>query len=84
MFFNPSTTASRTTLLDRIENTPPRRRRAPFVAQEQITTAEALWASGLSGDELEEAFDALSLVEQERYLTIRHYMDVAPVGYCLV
>ena len=55
-------------LLDRIENTPPRAQKAPSCAPAPITTAEALWASGLSGYDLEEAFDALSLEEQSRYL----------------
>ena len=61
-------TATLTALLTRIENTPPRLSEARFCAPAPITTAEALWASGLSGYDLEEAFDALSLEEQSRYL----------------
>lgn len=33
-----------------------------------IDTAEALFASGLEGDALAEAFDALSDIEQERFV----------------
>lgn len=77
MFLN-TVTAARAAFLTRMENTTPRRRKAQFCAPEPITTAEALWASGLSGEELEEAFDALSLVEQARYLAGRCYMGGVP------
>ena len=68
MFLN-TVTAARAAFLTRMENTTPRRRKAQFCVPEPITTAEALWASGLSGKELEEAFDALSPEEQSRYLS---------------
>lgn len=74
MLLNSVLTAP-TSLFAKIENAPPHRRKARFCAPAPITTAEDLWASGLSGEELEEAFDALSLIEQERYLARWRYMD---------
>lgn len=68
MFLN-TVTAARAAFLTRMENTTPRRRKAQCCAPAPIMTAEALRASGLSGDDLEEAFDALALKEQSRYLS---------------
>ncbi|GEM_PF-3871276 len=55
-------------LLDRMARTKTSRSKEPFPAPALIPTAEALIASKLTGDALEEAFDALSLSEQRRYV----------------
>lgn len=83
MLLNSVVTAP-TSLFLRIENAPPHRRKARFCAPAPITTAEALWASGLSGEDLEEAFDALSLIEQERYLARWRYMGGGSAGHYLI
>jgi len=44
-------------------------------------TAEALRASGLSGDDLEEAFDALALKEQSRYLSDSRLTGISLGGH---
>lgn len=46
----------------------PQATRKTMPAVLMIDTAEALFASGLDGYELEEAFDALSEIEQERFV----------------
>ena len=80
MFLN-TIGAARAAFLTRMENTPPRRRKSQFCAPAPITTVEALWASGLSGEELEEAFDALSLFEQSRYLSDSRLTGISLGGH---
>lgn len=77
-------TAARAALLTRMENTPPRYRRRYFAAPEPITTAEELFARKLSGIDLEEAFDALSLKEQSRYLADPRCRMGMPCELCCV
>lgn len=74
-------TAARAAFLTRMENTPPRRRKAQCCAPAPIMTAEALRASGLSGDDLEEAFDALALKEQSRYLSDSRLTGISLGGH---
>lgn len=60
---------------DRTQETPPRKQRHDLAAWSPITSAAALFESGLEGEDLEEAFTALSLAEQTLYVDdLRHFL----------
>ena len=61
-------TAAQAAFLNRLESPLPRASKPWHSVCVPITTAKALLASALDGDDLKEAFDALSLFEQARYL----------------
>lgn len=59
---------ARTAWLDRMEQAAARCRKARASTLAPIRTAQALFASGLSGSAPEDAFAALSLRQQRRYV----------------
>lgn len=69
---------ARTAWLDRLEQAAARCRKAGASAPVPIRTAQALFASGLSGSALEDAFAALSLRQQRRYVNDPRHARQAP------
>lgn len=77
-------TPDRAALLDRIETAPKRKRCRDAPARPSIDSAAALLESDLKGEDLEDAFAALTLAEQTLYVDDPRHLLRKPVEIYLV